>query len=77
MGRGTWEFSNGPQGNHASPCQRGQALGLGQPGETQFRFPKSHLPGSGSEKSSKDGVPAKGAGGLCVTVNRVRLCAAL
>ena len=29
------------------------------------------------KESSKDGVPAKGAGGLCVTVNRVRLCAGL
>lgn len=52
MSRGTWQFSDGPQGSHAAPCRRGQALGLGQPGETQFRFLKSRLLGSGSEKGA-------------------------
>lgn len=54
MSRGTWEFSDGPRGSHAAPCPCGQALGLGQPEKTQFRFLKSRFPGSGSEKSSKD-----------------------
>lgn len=76
MGRGTWEFSDGPQGSHAAPCQHGQALGLGQPEKTQFRFLKSCLPKSGSEKRAvKTG--SEGCQWALVTVSRVRLCAAL